>query len=171
MRKRPASFVFRSAIVVLFATTFAFAANRQIPQRLLDQAARTRAAFTPAERARTQALEARLSSKMSVNDVTAMTRGETPGMQSVIMLDYARLLEKEARAEQRGKMSGARLAMAAAESQLQMGMASGMAGVGGGVVRGAAGGQHAEQAPPGGTAPVVAVPTKTPAKAPVPKKK
>jgi hypothetical protein len=124
----------------LLAAALAFpapAANLEIPPKALAQEARTRAAFTPQERARTQALEARLSSKMSVKDVTAMTRGETAGTIFAVMLAYLKLLQKEAREDRKidqekekiealKREAGERFenAMAAANLEMLMGIVS-----------------------------------------------
>ena len=71
----------RAATPALFAVVLAFGALAEVQpsQRLLDHEARTRASFMPADRARVQALEARLSTKMSLHDVTTLAHGETAG--------------------------------------------------------------------------------------------
>jgi hypothetical protein len=97
---------------------FLLAANLEIPRNLLEHEARIRAAFTPAERARTQALEARLSSKMSVNDVTAMTRGETAGILMAVMMQYLKSAQEYARDNRKEKRMEAKESLAARDAKL-----------------------------------------------------
>jgi len=93
----------RAAIAALLTAVLAFTASAevQISQNLLDHEARTRAAFTPAEKAREAALEARLTSKMSVADVMAMTRGETQGTIFAVLMEYQKMMGKEAREDRK----------------------------------------------------------------------
>lgn len=111
----------RNATVLLLAAALALnatAANLEIPQKYLEQEARTRAAFTPAERARVSALEARLSPKTSVQDATAMTLGETKDIIAVIMMDIWKSALKEAREAATISRKAAEQSLAAKDSKL-----------------------------------------------------
>lgn len=93
----------RAATPAVLAVVLAFGALAEVQpsQKLLDHEARTRASFTPAERARVQALEARLSTKMSVHDVTTLAHGETAGAVFAVLMEYQRMLAKEAREDRK----------------------------------------------------------------------
>jgi hypothetical protein len=112
----------RHATTVLFVSALALAApapNLEISQKLLDHEARTRAAFTPAERARVQALEAALSTKMSVGDVTAMTRGEPTGSIFAVMMQYLKMVQKEAREDQKMARAAGNISQTAKAAKLE----------------------------------------------------
>lgn len=152
----------RNSTVLLLAAALALAvpaANLEIPQKYLDQEARMRAAFTPAERARVNAFVARLTTKISLQDVKAMTQGDSMGCIFVVMMEYLKMLQKEAREDRKTARTEAELslaakagkidqeeakieaqkreaeerfqhAMTAANSEMAMGIASGLASVG-----------------------------------------
>jgi hypothetical protein len=108
--------VLLTAILALAAP----AANLEIPASVLTQEGRSRAAFTPVERARAQALEARLSSKMSINDANALTRGETAGVAFAVLLAYLKILQKEARDDEKIAGIAAKESLAAKQGKLDL---------------------------------------------------
>jgi hypothetical protein len=75
----------------------AAAAVTEIPARYLEHEARLRGALSPQERARVDALTARLTVKMSVVDVKAMIGSDSASSLFLVMLQYLKLLNKEAR--------------------------------------------------------------------------
>ena len=147
----------QTAAIILFATVLALpssAAAKEIPQQILDHEARARAALSPAERTRVDALVLRLSPKMSVLDVNALGGGCSHDGLMVLMTEYLKLTGKEARddlkfaeyqkrlelAAKAGKLDQEKAkidaekreaeerydrAMAAAEAQMKLGIASG----------------------------------------------
>lgn len=184
----------RNATAVLLAAALSLAApaaKLEIPASVLTQEARSRAAFTSAERARTQALEARLSSKLSIGDVNALVRGEASGVAFAVLVAYLKILQKEARDDQKmslaakeGKLglektkieamkreAGERYehAMSAANMEMAMGIVACAAAAAAALPV-----PHTAQALPGVAAPIVApaagpgisVPTRTPTKVP-----
>ncbi len=201
----------RNATVLVLAAALALnapAANLEIPQKYLDQEARTRAALTSAEQARVSALVARLSPKMSIQDVRTMAAGDSAGTLFVVMMEYLKMVLKEARgdakiqrsqaelalaekegklAQEKGKIDAQKReaeerfnnAMASANLEMLMGMASGLASVGSaGLVAGGPTGNGTANAPVGAArlavtpVPVkgVSTPTKTPTRTPAPGK-
>jgi hypothetical protein len=121
MRQRAALLARTTAVAALFLAVPAVpatAANLEIPQKYLDQAARTRAALTPAEQARVNAHVARLSSKMSLQDVKTMTHGDSANGLFVVMMEYLKLLQKEAREDRKMARTDADLSLAAKAGKL-----------------------------------------------------
>jgi hypothetical protein len=121
MRERADGRAFRAATAAVLAaalTLAAAASDLEIPRKLLDHEARVRAALTPAEKARGAALEARLSPKMSANDVTALTRGESANTMFAVMMEYMKMVQKEARADRKITADSGKQALAAKSSKL-----------------------------------------------------
>jgi hypothetical protein len=121
VRVRKGGPIIRIAATLLLAAALApsaTAANVEIPQRYLDQEVRTRAALTPAEQARVNTHVARLSSKMSLQDVKAMTQGDSLGSIFVVMMEYLKLLQKEAREDRKTARTGSELSLATKAGKL-----------------------------------------------------
>ena len=101
MRKRAADHVLLSVTVALLAaamTLTAAAPSPEIPQKLLDHEARVRASFTPAQRSHQAALEARVSSKMSVRQVLSLMEGSSDsGSIMACLMKYLKDCQKEAK--------------------------------------------------------------------------
>jgi hypothetical protein len=183
MRRGAASRALRIALALLlgvFVARRATSGDFEIPRKLLEHEARVRAAFTPAEKSREAALEARVSSKMSVNDVTSLARGATQDEMFAVLMQYLKLVQKEAKENRRLADASVRLSNSAKASKLAQdnatldkGMEEAkekaqnlMAAATTGLVMGAVGGavQAGAALPPQGSG--VVVPTKTPTKAP-----
>lgn len=114
--------MFRNPAAVLLAASLTLAspaATLEIPQKAVAQEARTRAAFTAGEQARAKALEARLSSRMSIQDANALVRGETAGVAFAVLMAYLRILQKEARADRTSARTSAELELAAKQGKLE----------------------------------------------------
>lgn len=167
---------FVSLLAAPLAPTAA-AANLEIPQKYLDQEARTRAALSPAEQARVDIHVARLTTKMSLQDVRMMTGDDPTGSLFVVMMEYLKMLQKEAREDRKtaradrelsltaktGKIDQEKAkieaqkreaearfenAMAGANLEMVVGMVSGVATVGGaGLEKSAATGKGSVKAP------------------------
>ena len=114
MRKRPAGLVIRSTIAFFLIAAHAVVAaksatptpaapapNLEIPESVLAQESPSRAAFNAAEQARAKELEELLSSDLSIVEVNGRVRGETAGVGFVVLLAYVRILQKDARDDQR----------------------------------------------------------------------
>lgn len=211
MRRRADGHALRTGAAALLAAALTLTAatpDVEIPRKFLDHEARVRAALTPAEKAREAALKPRLSSRLSVHDVTALTRGESLNTMFVMMMEYMKMVQKEAREDRKITADSGKQALAAKSSKLAQANAqidakmreakekaqnlmdaatTGMAiGVSQGLVQvGAAGfpSQGATGSAPGqglagskvstagsAAAPGLAVPTRTPTKAPSPGK-
>jgi hypothetical protein len=115
----------QTAAIVLFATALALvssAAAKEIPQQLLDHEARARAALSPAERAHVDALVPKLSPKMSVQDVTRLAGGggDSGAGLFVVMVQYLKLVDKEARENHRLDKYNERLALASKAGKLDL---------------------------------------------------
>ena len=89
-----------------------------IPQKLLDHEARVRAAFTPAQKSRQAALEARVSSKMSVHDVVGLMHGSSSDEIMVCLMKYLKDCAKEIRENRKLKASFERQFLAAKANKL-----------------------------------------------------
>lgn len=122
MHKRAARLVRWPTAVLLTAilALAAPAANLEIPASVLTQEARSRAALTSAERERARALEARLSSKLSIGDVNALVRGEASGVAFAVLVAYIRILQKEARSDRTIARTAAEQALAAKQGKLDL---------------------------------------------------
>ena len=100
MRRRATARALRIVFAVVCAASFTRAASAgdlEIPPKLLNHEARVRAAFTPAQKSHEAALEARVSSKMSVHDVTFLTQGATQEELFAVMMKYMKDCQKDAR--------------------------------------------------------------------------
>jgi hypothetical protein len=101
MRKRAAGQGPRFATAAFLAVALpltAAAPDLEIPQKLLDHESRVRASFTPAQRSRQAALEARVSSKMSVRQVLGLMEGSSDsGEIMACLMKYLKDCQKEAK--------------------------------------------------------------------------
>lgn len=111
----------RAVTPALFAVVLAFGALAEVQpsQKLLDHEARTRASFTPAEHARVQALEARLTTKMTVDDVTTLAHGGTAGTLFAVLMEYQRMMGKEAREDRKLAQAAKEKSLAAKAAKLE----------------------------------------------------
>lgn len=112
----------RNATAVLLAAVFAtcaIAASTEIPANALAEEARVRAAFTPVQKARVATLEKRLTPKMSVQEVSAMTRGESAETIFAVMMEFLKMCQKEAREKQKAADAMKQLVLAQKDSKIQ----------------------------------------------------
>jgi len=86
---------------IVLAATPAAAAVTEIPAKYLEQEARIRRAMSPQARVRVDGLTARLNVKMTVADVKNLTRDEPAASIFVVMIEYLKLLQKDAREDRK----------------------------------------------------------------------
>lgn len=111
----------RGTTALLLAAVLALpaaAGNLEIPQKYLDLGVRTRATLTPAEQARVKAHIDRLSPKISLQDVKTMTQGDSMSCMFVVMMEYLKLLQKDAREDRKLTRADADLSLAAKAGKL-----------------------------------------------------
>ena len=100
MARTAASTALRAGLAFVLGASLArpvAAGDVEIPKKLLDHEARVRASLTPAVKARDAALEARVSSKMSVHDVANLTAGESSDVMMLVLMKYMKDVQKEVR--------------------------------------------------------------------------
>ncbi len=95
------------------------AAARDIPQNLLDHEKKTRAAFSPAQKARVSALEARLTPNMTVPEVMRLGQGESNDSIFALLMAYQKMLNKEAREDKKSAIRDAKTARDAKAAKLR----------------------------------------------------
>lgn len=84
-------------LCLVLSSSSLFAAAPEIPSKYLDADARIRAGMSQQIRHRMFAIVDRTRASMSVADVRALTRGESAETSFLVMLEYLKMLQKEAR--------------------------------------------------------------------------
>ncbi len=112
----------RHSVVALLgaACVLAGPANAaEISPKQLEYETKVRAAFSPAQKAHVSALEARLTTKMTVHDVITMTQGEPAGSVFAFMMAYQKMLNKETRRDRQQARQDALLSVEAKAQALR----------------------------------------------------
>ena len=103
----------RSAAAVILVASFTFPAfGRDIPPALLAHEAKLRPTLTPARKARLSGLESQVTPKTSVHDVLALANanGVSGDDLFLLMIDYQKMLNKEARDDRKMAQEDKKLA-------------------------------------------------------------
>jgi hypothetical protein len=111
----------RNAAVVLLAGSLAFPAfGRDIPPALLAHEAKVRPTLTSARKARLSGLESRFTPKTTVQDALALANanGVTGDDLFLFMIDYQRMLDKEAREDRKLAQEDKKVALGAKAAKL-----------------------------------------------------
>lgn len=111
----------RAAIALLSAAFLAVPAlARDIPAALLAHEAKVRASLTPAQSQHVASLATRLTPTMGVPDVLALGRGEPDANIFLVLLEYQKLLNKEAREDKKQARESKQLSMQAKAGKLAL---------------------------------------------------
>ncbi len=95
------------------------ASAAEISPKQLEHETKVRAAFSPAQKAHVSVLEARLTTKMTVHDVIAMSQGDPADSVFAVMMTYQKMLNKESRKDRQQMRLDARLSLEAKAEKLK----------------------------------------------------
>lgn len=105
---------------IVLSSSPLLAAVAEIPPKYLEEEKRIRAAMSQHVRHRSFFLVDRTRATMSVADVRALTKGESADTIFLVMLEYLKMLQKEAREDRKRATASTDAALAAKEAKIQL---------------------------------------------------